>query len=469
MWVEFADWVVVGFACSGPYADGVQLSGRADFGDLVCCVCGGVCMAGGHAEVVVRSRGVWWCWWISVLLLLATMLNYMDRQALSVMSKRITGELRITNEQYGDLEFGFGVAFAAGSLVFGAIADRCSVRWLYPVVLLAWSAMGVLTAWCSSFESLLCCRVLLGFFESGHWPCALRTTKTIQTGSERLMGNSILQSGGALGAIVTPLLVLAMVGGSALPGAWRFPFQVIGSLGVVWAVIWLCSVRREDLPAASVAGEQGGGFGGHWLWECLQSRKFWALVPVVMVLNITWQLIRAWLPKFLQDGRGASESAALFFNSLYFVAADVGCLAAGAGALYLSSRGFSTHRARLRVFGICATLTSLAVLASVLPLGWALYGVLLLVAAGSLGLFPCYYSMSQDLSSRNMGKAAGVLSAVGWLTASPLQKLFGFVVDRTGRFDEGLAIVGLAPLLGFFCLLVIWREPEQCSEGGSGK
>jgi nitrate/nitrite transporter NarK len=123
----------------------------------------------------------------------------------------------------------------------------------------------------------------------------------------------------------------------------------------------------------------------------------------------------------------------------------------------------------LRVFGICATLTALAVLASVLPLGWALYGVLLLVAAGSLGLFPCYYSMSQDLSSRNMGKAAGVLSAVGWLTASPLQKVFGFVVDRTGRFDEGLAIVGLAPLLGFVCLLVIWREPEPVSVRGSGK
>ena len=142
-----------------------------------------------------RARSGLWAWWVSVLLLLATMLNYMDRQALSVMSKRITGELQISNEQYGDLEFGFGVAFAMGSLLFGAIADRWSVRLLYPGVLLAWSAMGVLTAWCSSFSSLLLCRVLLGFFESGHWPCALRTTKTIQTGSQRLMGNSILQSG----------------------------------------------------------------------------------------------------------------------------------------------------------------------------------------------------------------------------------------------------------------------------------
>jgi len=425
-------------------------------------------MTDGRVDGSATSRGQLWAWWVSLLLLLATMLNYMDRQALSVMSKRITGELRISNEQYGDLEFGFGVAFAAGSLVFGAIADRCSVRWLYPVVLLAWSGMGVLTAWCSSFQALLVCRVLLGFFESGHWPCALRTTKTIQTGSQRLMGNSILQSGGALGAIVTPLLVLAMVGGSELAGAWRFPFQVIGGLGVVWALIWLCSVRGRDLPAAGVSGSLVEESGQHWLLECLSSRKFWALVPVVMTLNITWQLIRAWLPKFLQEGRGATESAALYFNSLYFVAADVGCLAAGAGALYLSSRGFSTHQARLRVFGVCAVCTALAVAASVLPLGRPLYGVLLLVAAGSLGLFPCYYSMSQDLSQRNMGKAAGVLSATGWLTASPLQKLFGIVVDRTGRFDEGLALAGLAPLLGFVCFLLIWRDSERVVRDGTG-
>ena len=413
-----------------------------------------------------RARSGLWAWWVSVLLLLATMLNYMDRQALSVMSKRITGELQISNEQYGDLEFGFGVAFAMGSLLFGAIADRWSVRLLYPGVLLAWSAMGVLTAWCSSFSSLLLCRVLLGFFESGHWPCALRTTKTIQTGSQRLMGNSILQSGGALGAIITPLLVLAMLGQQAQAGAWRFPFQVIGSLGVVWAVIWLLSVQWRDLPAANASGGSVEDSGRHWLVECLTSRRFWALVPVVIVLNITWQLIRAWLPKFLQEGRGAAEDSALFFNSLYFVAADVGCLAAGAGALTLARRGYSTHGARLRVFGLCALCTALAVVAAMLPLGWGLYSVLLIVAAGSLGLFPCYYSMSQDLSSRNMGKAAGILSAIGWLTASPLQKLFGRVVDRTGRYDEVLAAVGLAPLLGLVFLWLLWPDQKGVERGG---
>jgi sugar phosphate permease len=182
---------------------------------------------------------------------------------------------------------------------------------------------------------------------------------------------------------------------------------------------------------------------------------------VVIFLNMTWQLIRAWLPKFLQEGRGVSESAALYFNSLYFVAADIGCLCAGAAALFLARRGFRPHRARILIFGICGVCTSLTVVAAALPAGWLLYGVLLVVAAGSLGLFPCYYSMAQDVSERHLGKASGLLGAIGWLISSPTQKWFGKVVDSTGSFDSGLAMVGLAPLLGLFLLILIWRDADR--------
>ena len=409
-----------------------------------------------------------WVWWISILLLLATMLNYMDRQALSVLSKRITTELEINNEKYGELEFGFGVAFAAGSLAFGILADRFSVRLLYPLVLLAWSAIGVLTGYCEDFRALLTCRILLGFFEAGHWPCALRTTQIIQTGSQRMMGNSILQSGGALGAIVTPLVVLGLLAGNQQPGAWRLPFVLIGSSGVFWALLWLVSVRGRDLPSVPVLMRESSARGGlsvaesrHWLLECLTNPRFYALVPVVIFLNMTWQLIRAWLPKFLQEGRGISESAALYFNSLYFVAADIGCLCAGAAALFLARKGFRPHRARILIFGICGVCTSLTAVAAVLPAGLMLSSVLLIVAAGSLGLFPCYYSMAQDVSERHLGKASGLLGAIGWLVSSPTQKWFGKVVDSTGSFDTGLALVGLAPLLGLFLLILIWRDADR--------
>ncbi|MFO0977777.1 MAG: MFS transporter [Planctomycetaceae bacterium] len=402
------------------------------------------------------NRSANWVWWISGLLLLATMLNYMDRQTLAVLSVRITKELNLSEENYGDLEFGFGVAFAVGSLSFGILADSFSIRWLYPMVLLLWSAIGILTGLCKDFQSLLTCRILLGFFEAGHWPCALKTTQALQTGGKRLMGNSILQSGGAIGAILTPLVVRLIIGTDQTAGVWRTPFFIIGSLGVVWAGLWLASLHSDDVPVQSE--KTAPTTGTNWFVECMGNARFWALVPVVICLNITWQLIRAWLPKFLQQGRGATEDAALFFNSCYFIAADIGCIAAGAIAMWLGKKGFAAHPARIVVFSFCCVLTGLTGVVPYLRLGPALYSVLLLVAAGSLGLFPCYYSMSQDVSKRHLGKATGLLGALGWLISSPVQKLFGNYVDHSGSFDRGIALAGFAPLLGLIILKVVWPK-----------
>ena len=171
-----------------------------------------------------EARSSAWKWTICGLLFLATMMMYMDRQTLATMAKRICDELHLSNEQYGQLEMGFGLAFAVGAIINGLIADRVSIRWFYPFVLIGWSAMGMATAygveigealvgWVdffrAGFESgfanelippehpqqrpafvgLMFCRILLGFFESGHWPCALITTQRILSANDRTLGN----------------------------------------------------------------------------------------------------------------------------------------------------------------------------------------------------------------------------------------------------------------------------------------
>jgi sugar phosphate permease len=146
-------------------------------------------------------------WWICFLLLLASAINYMDRQTLSNTSERITREFKLTEAGYGSLEMAFGLAFATGATLFGIIADRTNVKWLYPIVLLLWSTMGFATGLVTTFSGLLACRLLLGLFEAGHWPCALKTTQRLLPSSKRTLGNSVLQSGTAIGAMVTPLII----------------------------------------------------------------------------------------------------------------------------------------------------------------------------------------------------------------------------------------------------------------------
>lgn len=406
-----------------------------------------------------------WQWWVSVLLLLATMINYMDRQTLANLAKRITDQFSLSQQQYGNMEFAFGTSFAFGALFFGFLADKVSVRILYPLVLIAWSTIGFITGFANGYVMLLICRGLLGFFESGHWPCALIVTQRVLSRGERGMGNSILQSGASLGAILTPIIIRFIVGDNQAADAWRSPFWIIGAVGVVWATLWWFTMRPGDLPARPLpkANVHTTERPLSWLIGFVVDRRFWALAAMVISINAAWQLIRAWLPKFLQEGRGYTEAQALYFNSVYYIATDVGCILAGLFTLWLTRRGLDDHRSRVLVFGGCSLLAGLTTVAAFLPQGWPLLLVLLLVAAGTLGVFPCYYSFTQEVSTQHMGKLTGVLSFIGWNAASPMQSLFGMVVDRTKSFDAGLMAVGWAPLVGLVIFLLLWPRSEEPS------
>ncbi len=405
-------------------------------------------------------------WAVLGLLFLATTINYMDRVTLSSVSVRVTGELGLNNEQYGHLELAFGWAFALGSFCFGMLADRVGVRRLYPFVLGAWSLMGVLTGWSTGFMELLVCRGLLGFFEAGHWPCAVKTTMLVMSDRERTFGNSVLQAGSSVGAIVTPQVMKLLLTADA--GSWRNAFVMVGCVGFFWIIPWLwvsrggrvAGVQREAEAGDAPRGEGGSGAEGS-IWRILTGRRFWAVAVLVCGINVVWQIYRVWMMKFLQQGRGLTERAAMDLNSLYYLATDVGCIGAGALSVWLVGRGLSAHGARRRVYLGACWLTGLSVFLPVLKAGWLLGTVLMIVGAGALGLFPCYYSFVQDLSERHVGKLTGLLSMWVWAVTSPLHSFFGGLVDRTGSYDAGLVLAGLAPWAGVAAMRWGWGRADE--------
>ncbi len=234
------------------------------------------------------SRSGAWRWWVCGLLLFASTINYMDRQTLANAAVRISKQLQLSEQQYGGLEFGFGWAFAAGSIFFGLAADRFSIRWLYPVLVLFWSATGFVTGLVQNYGELVVCRIALGFFEAGHWPCAVKTTQRLLDPADRSLGNSVLQSGTSIGAIITPLIMRAIM--TPELGSWRPAFQIVGAVGVLWIVAWLLLVRKGDL--AVVPAPKGSGSA----WDVLRSRRMLAILLIIAFINTGWQLLRAWLP-----------------------------------------------------------------------------------------------------------------------------------------------------------------------------
>ena len=403
-----------------------------------------------------------WKWWVCGALLLATMLNYMDRQTLSLTATQLKGEISLSDARYGALERWFSYAFAAGGIFFGFIADRIGPRRLYPVILVGWSIAGLATPAASwpavaaalgdaddpglgEFRWLFICRTVLGFCEAGHWPCALLTARNILTDTERPLGNSILQSGASLGAVLTPLVIQGI---RAAGFPWQAPFLVIGVGGLFWVPLWFWLIRRGDLrhrsPEARATGPDV-----HPLNAVIQ---FVALAVIVITISLAWQFQRAWLPKYLKEYHHYSEATANYFTSGYYLVADVGCLFFGAVVSVLTRYRMNVRWARLTSFAGCTALISLSALVPRLEPGPLLFAALLAVGAGALGAHPQYYALAQELPSRHMGVLSGVLAASSWVAVGYMQGSMGNYIQQTGSYDFPLIVTGLAPIAGLIAM-----------------
>ena len=420
------------------------------------------------------ERSSTWRYSVCGLLLAATMLLYMDRLTLSQLATTICKEYSLTNEQYGTLDTAFSYAFAAGALFYGFLVDRLGPRWLYPAVVILWSSAGLATAYAEiigawflpdssvpeqAYLGFMLCRIALGFFESGHWPCALVTTQVILARGDRSLGNSILQSGAAIGSVLTPIIVLSLK--TSEPGGWRAPFTAIGCIGMFWVVPWLFMIGHGDLqrklphenrPATTDDAPNLRGFD-----FC---RMFAVLIVIVVTINLTWHYFRVWLPKYLEETHSYDEKEVAWFTSTYYVATDVGCIGVGLVVKWLISRGWDVHRARVVTFTSCAALALLAVAVAFMPTGPLLLVLLLFVAAGTLGFFPNYYSFSQELSRTHQGKISGALGTIAWIGTGTMQRLVGRNIDASESYATGIILAGLAPILACAALWLLWPRRE---------
>jgi ACS family hexuronate transporter-like MFS transporter len=427
-----------------------------------------------------------WRWWVCGALLLATFLNYMDRQALAISLPEMKRTLNLGEKRIGWVEGVFGFAFAAGSILFGFLADRFGPRRLYPLVLVGWSLAGIatgfaghaaVTGWfespgdepgAGSFRWLVLCRTLLGLFEAGHWPCALITARQILTARDRPLGNGILQSGASAASILIPMYAQMV---EHFGGGWPMTFWSIGVVGLLWVPVWLALVRPgslDDRPALRDAADRELDEAGvpraaepvDWYGA---ARRFIVLGLIVGSLTVSWQFLRAWLPLFLEDFHGYSKLDSRLAVSGYYIAAEVGCLLVGVVVMVLVKRGREVHSARVMAFAGYTVLTAFAAAVPFLGSGWLMIAGLMIAGAGILGLHPLYYALSQELPHRRMGVLSGALAAGGWVVSSINQILIGARIQETKSYDVGLVIAGLAPLVGLAALVVLWRPVKTSS------
>jgi ACS family hexuronate transporter-like MFS transporter len=165
----------------------------------------------------------------------STVLNYMDRQTMAQVGPLIKGEFGLRNEDFGWVMAAFSLTYAVFQVPAGFLVDRWDVRRTYAGAVAFWSLAGMSAAFSPTLGVLLVLRAILGVGESFNWPCALRATAQVLPPADRSLGNGIFNSGAAVGAVLTPLVVTKL----ADAYGWRVPFVVVGALGFVWVVVWL--------------------------------------------------------------------------------------------------------------------------------------------------------------------------------------------------------------------------------------
>src|SRR5246500_1211502 len=179
-------------------------------------------------------------WWIGLLLFASTVINYIDRQTLSLLAPYLKLEYRWTNTDYANIVIGFRVAYSLGQTVFGRFMDRMGTRRGLSLTVLFYSIVSVLTSLARGFYSFLTFRLLLPAGESGNWPATTKAVSEWFPKRERGLATAFFDSGSSVGGAIAPFIVMSIY----FRWGWRPAVAIPGVLGFFWIILW----RRVYAP-----------------------------------------------------------------------------------------------------------------------------------------------------------------------------------------------------------------------------
>src|SRR6266567_8603733 len=182
-------------------------------------------------------------WWIGGLLFASTVINYIDRQTLSVLGPFLKNDYHWNNEQFALIVISFRVAYSIGQTISGRFIDRIGTRKGLTITVIWYSVAAMLTSFAVGLRSFAFFRFLLGAGESANWPAATKAVSEWFPKRERGWAVALFDSGSSIGGAVASVLVVLLLGHF---GDWRPAFVVVGSLGFLWLIAWRFSYHPPE-------------------------------------------------------------------------------------------------------------------------------------------------------------------------------------------------------------------------------
>jgi ACS family hexuronate transporter-like MFS transporter len=396
--------------------------------------------ADADSPVAVATR---YRWVICTMLFLATTINYVDRQILSLLKPILDGQMHWTDTQFGLLNSAFQASYGISVIFFGWFVDRFGVKVGYAVSIGAWSLAAIGHALVNSLAGFFGARVALGLGEGGNFPAAIKATAQWFPRHERALATSLFNSGANVGAVLAPALVPVI----AYKLGWHWTFVFAGLAGLVWLVVWMpiLDVPRQSRrisPAELLYIESGAVEAADapqiGLGDILKRRQAWSFIVAKFLTDPVWWFFLIWLPDFFKKTRHLDiKNSWTLLVSIYAI---ITVLSIFGGWLsgHLVNRGWSATAARkvsMAIFACCVLPIALATQVG----DWTAVVLIGIAGAAHQAWSATLFTTVSDMFPKHLvakiiglGTSAGSLGGIGFPIAA------GMVLDH---FASGYTIL----------------------------
>ncbi|GLU55499.1 MFS transporter [Dyadobacter frigoris] len=388
---------------------------------------------------------------------LLSVITFLDRIAISVASPKIMTDLGLSKEQLGWILGIFALAYGGFEIPTGLMGDRLGAKKVLIRVVLWWSAFTVLTGFATGFGMMLMTRFLFGIGEAGAYPNSSIVLSKWFPAIERARGQAWIWSASRVGGALTPFLVIPIQNHFG----WRGSFFFLGILGLLWVIFWKLWFKEEPSEMKGITEHELNNIlnkrnlpqGHHkFSWAIFKNTNLQLLMAMYFCYASGAFFFQAWLPTYLQKGRGLDDQEMSFITSFSFVLGAVGCLSGGFVCDFLVKKiGPRWGRAAVALTGL--GLSGILMMISVFVNDNTAATILLSSGLGLMDFtIPASWSTAMDIGGKNAGTITGAMNTAG-LFGSTLNTIgFGYLVTAFGN-NYHAPVVLLAILLIIGALL----------------
>ncbi len=419
-------------------------------------------------------------WWIGGLLFASTVINYIDRQTLSLLSTHLKADFHWTNTDYAILVVAFRVAYSIGQTVFGRLMDRVGTRRGLTITVIGYSIVSMLTSLARGFYSFATFRFLLGAGESGNWPGATKAVSEWFPKRERALATALFDSGSSIGAAVAPFIVIRWI----YPHwGWRPAVALPSVLGFLWVIAWrwlyhtpenhdrIGADEREMILAdkAELATSSAKKVNPAWR-DLLKIPQTWGTIIAKTFTDPVFFFIAEWLPIYLVT-KGIELNRGLIAVSIPFIAADAGSFFAGWFSGYLIRRGMSLGWARKVPVIYGGIGMPLLILTIFTTNPYMIASLLSVVTFTYAGFTVMANTLPSDLFEggpvASVSGLGGTFTGAGTIVATMLVGWFSDARQSAGThsFDPIMIVAGIVPFVGMILTLLLVRNNAATEQG----